>query len=167
MSKERIARELLKISKELIGYAPELDDYFSRESKQLNYRVADMVMDEIDKIAGVESVGRSDGFNDETTFTIIVEPKPAKKDWARRNSGGQLISEFEVPLRKLASEIKRALKMVKMPVIVKGEKSDKTPILDSKISGPRRTSWKDEYGERHRVYQEPANVRFDIYITHK
>jgi hypothetical protein len=125
------------------------------------------VVDELSKIRGVSNVGRSDGYNDETTFSIDVFPEVAKKDWGSSSAGGQSASEFVIPLRQLAGEIKRVLARVKMPVKVKGEAMSKMPVLDSKIVGPRKKSWKDEFGNRHSVYVQPLKVNFEVYITHR
>ena len=75
MNNQRIATELLKV-------AEEIGDYYSPRSKSLNYRVADMVMEEIGRIKGVDGVGRSDGFNGETTFTLTVHLIPSATDFS-------------------------------------------------------------------------------------
>ena len=137
MGNVKVAEELMVIAKCLLA----MND---------NYKVIEDVVDELSKVKGIASAGASDGFNDETTFTISLELVVTSHEFGRV----EYPSEFMMPLRKLKGAVKRALSNVG---------GDLKPVLDGKIDVPRKKTWVDEFGNRKSAY-EHNRVYFNVRV---
>lgn len=133
------------------------------ERRRVNYLVADDVVEALSKVRGIESVGVSDGFNDETTFTVSVDLEVTRRDAQRKHSGYTAPAEFAIPLRSVGSIVKRALNSIKVNAEVDGRGAVVQPVLDTKVFVPRMKAWRDDYGETHKVYTNNL-VTFDVYM---
>jgi len=157
MNRNLIASELLKAAKEVVSY----DREFDLASRKENYEVVDKVVRELGKIGWVSSAGASDGFNDESTFSFRISIKWS--DTISDKRGRRQISEFVVPLRAVASTIKRVLKSVRHDFTWDNREFVAEPVLDSKIHPPAKRAFRDEYGDVKRFY-ENEDVNFDVYM---
>jgi len=158
MNNEHVARELVKLAKALVSV--------KGDRRTANYEMAQSIIDKFSSVRGIESSGASDGFNDETTFTITLELVVTNHEAAGRTRGIGSPSEFAIPLRKLGSIVKSTLAGLKTTETVDGEKMTLIPVLDSKIFVPRKKSYKDEFGNRISYY-DGNRVNFDVYMTWK
>ena len=162
---QEAAQELVKVAKMLTSLTPEILDAWSKESRRLNYSVAEEVMNAMANVNGIDDAGMSDGFNDEMYFTISIGLERVSSEFRRRTSPGEGASEFVIPLRKIRGVIKNVLKRISLPVTIEGKPYSKVPEVTD-FSTPKKTSWKDEWGNRTSVY-DSSEVHFDIRISLK
>jgi len=134
----------------------------NEELIKANYEMAHKVVDALKDIRGIESVGMSDGFNDETTFSITLDLEAAKTAPARRNSPFSAPSEFVLPLQKIKGLVKQALSRLSAQLETEGWSGILRPVAD-KVSVPRPKYYNDEFGDMVKVFPI-SYAQFHVYM---
>jgi len=151
---DMIAHQILREAKSLLAMDAK---------KRANYDLSYEIVADFKKISGIDGVGVSDGFNDDTNFSVQLELTAVKTDNISKNSPRYVPSEFSIPLRSIGRIVKKQLAGIKMSVVIDGRKATVRPILDSKIYVPIGKAWRDDYGNTHRVYED-SQVSFHVYM---
>jgi len=181
MDNKKLARDLLKIAKSLTSDYWDLDrgdrKDFDRALIRKRYVLVDDLLDDFNRIKGVDSASVSDGFNDESTFTFYIEPEMERFHEETEKNG---ITKYyrgkrpSVPLKNIRAGIKAVVKAFNRrnhSFESNGIEGTIVSKLDGKIESPRRLYKKTDKSYTSETYQvtydNVGRIAFDVFFNLK